>query len=69
MQNNSINNIDINLNIDKSLEIDIGSPITLSKKSKKNNITSPLPIKSLGQIGSTSEEAIRSSSGRFWLIF
>ena len=50
MQNNSISNLDIDIINDKSLEIDIESPIALSKKSKKKNITSPLPIKSLGQI-------------------
>jgi len=32
MQNNSINNLDIDINIYKTLGIDIGSPIALSKK-------------------------------------
>ena len=63
MQNNSINNLDIDINIYKTLGIDIGSPIALSKKSKKTNITSPLPVKFLGEIGSPSEEANKSSSG------
>ena len=58
MENNSINSLNINLDIAENIDTNIESLTGLLKRPTEGNISSPLPC---------SDEQYRNSNGRFWL--
>jgi len=67
MENNSINSLNINLDIAENIGKDIDSLTGPLKRPTETNISSPLPVKSGDQNLTCSDEQYRNSNGRFWL--
>ena len=67
MENNSINSLNINIEIDKNIGIDINSSTGPLKRPQKGNFSSSLPVKSGSQNLTCSAEHLRNPSGQFRL--
>ena len=67
MENNSMNSLNINIDLDNKIGIDNDSSLGLLKRPTEGNFSSPLPIKSGIQDLTSSDDQFRNSSGRFRL--